>query len=83
MRAEFYFCVVDPEGIFIHPTLSLNHDDSVKQWIETEQTMNIIANAGRSSRGESRACAPSWEHFESQGFKCLRVKLEVANANNS
>lgn len=77
-----YFCVVDPQGVFVHPTISLKPEDAIEQWLETERACNMIVNAGRSSRGESPRCVPSWEHFEAQGYRVLPVRLEVINANN-
>lgn len=83
VRPAEYFCVVDPQGTFVHPTISLKQGDAIDQWLETERACNIIVNAGRSSRGESFRCVPSWEHYEAQGYRVLPVRLEVINANNS
>jgi hypothetical protein len=77
-----YFCVVDPSGVIVHPTISLTKQEAIDQWIEQERACNFIVNAGRAARNEAPKCSPSWEQFEAQGFKCLPVRLEVINANN-
>lgn len=78
-----YFCVINPEGLPVHTTVSLRPEEAISQWIETEQACNIIVNAGRSIRGERPRCSPSWEQFEAEGYTVKPVKLEVINANNS
>lgn len=77
---QTYFCVLDPKGIFVHPTISLTEKEAVTQWLEQEQACNIIVNAGRHTRGESQRCSPSWEQFEAEGFRVVKVKMEAINA---
>lgn len=78
---QTYFCVLDPQGTFVHPTISLTEKEAVTQWLEQEQACNIIVNAGRGARGESPRCSPSWEQFEAEGFRVVKVKMEAINAH--
>ncbi len=69
------FVVCDPQGILVHTTVSLDQSGAVELWLEQEGVCNEIYNVGRGVRGESKRCRPSWEQFEAQGYRVIRVRL--------
>lgn len=81
MKQEEYFCVIDPQGVLVHTTISLSESEAVNQWIETEQSMNFIGNMVALANGHAQRCARSWEQYEAEGYKVVSVRLEKINAN--
>ena len=76
------FCVVDPHGVMVHTTVSLDEEGAIKQWIETEQAMNWVHNAVRRVQGSAQVCAASWEGFESEGYRVIPIEL-IPKTNES
>lgn len=69
------FCVVDPAGVMVHTTVSLDEQGAINEWITTEQSMNWVHNAVRKVQGQQQVCAPSWEGFEAQGYRVIPIEL--------
>lgn len=70
------FCIVSPDNELIFTTVSTTEADSIREWVEQEQSMNFIANMGRGARGEEQACAKSWEGFEAEGYRVAPIVLQ-------
>lgn len=69
------FTIQDPTGHVIVTMVSLSEPEAIREFMETEQGINIIANAGRWSRGEKTGPAPSWEYYEAEGFKVIPISI--------
>lgn len=69
------YCVCDPNGVLVHTTVGVEPRDCIEEWLHTEQSMNFIGNLGRQIRGETKRCAPSWEGYEAEGYRIVRVNL--------
>ncbi|HEY6154671.1 MAG TPA: hypothetical protein VIW07_13100 [Candidatus Udaeobacter sp.] len=69
------FCVCDPKGVLVHTTVATDEKSAIEFWMETESAMNLLSNCGRTVRGESQRCLPSWEGFEAEGYRVVRVNL--------
>lgn len=71
-----YYCVVDPEGILVHTTVSLSEAESIDQWLGQ---CRVVAWWGFAAGARARMSETSWKRYQAAGFKCLPVKLEVIN----
>lgn len=69
------FAVCAPDGHIIHTTASADPASAIKEYVETEQSMQWVINLSREMHGESKSCAPSWEGLEAQGFRVITVSL--------
>lgn len=58
-----------------HTTLFLTPEDSIEEFLKQEQSMNWLANLGRSSRGEQKKATPSWEGFEAKGYRVRKCQI--------
>ena len=78
MSDTIFYAIQEPGANEVnHTTLFLTPEDSIKEFLEQEQSINWIANAGRLGRGEDRRVTPSWEHYEAEGYRVRKCKLIV------
>lgn len=77
------FCVVDPNGVLVHTTISTSVDGAVEEWMNIEGTMNDFTNMFRAIRKEARKCFKSWEQFEAEGYAVIKVSIIPEYANKT
>jgi hypothetical protein len=77
-----YWTVKDPSGHLVHTCIATTKEDSVKEWIETEQAVNACANMVRQAKGGESRCAQSWEAFEAEGYSLVSVDVIEPRTTN-
>lgn len=78
MNETTFYSIQEPgTTIANHTIIRLSPEEAIKEFLEQEQAMNIIANAGRWQRGEPRVPTPSWEHFEAEGYRVVKCRIQV------
>lgn len=69
------FCVCDVNGHLVHTTVAISPQDAIDEWLSIEGSMNSLANLCRTVKKEPKKCLPSWEGFEAEGYRIVRVQL--------
>lgn len=69
------FAVCDPQGVIVHTTVSTDYQGAIEMWFDVERGMNKLANMCRVVRGEPPCCMPSWEGYEAEGYRVIRLTL--------
>lgn len=74
-----YWTVQDPDGYLMHKHVSIRSEEAIKDFLKSEQAMNVFVNAGRILKDLPPKCTPSWEHFLAEGYSLVQVKVVSAD----
>lgn len=69
------FTIQDKNGHIIHTMVSLTEEDAIRELIEQQEVMILVANVGRCERGEPRLPKPNWEHMQAEGYKTIPISI--------